>query len=182
MTSFPLPAQEPSRQVKRITGIGAVIGALVITGWLVGWLFANASSVKVDKFDPYTWRSGSAIYLASIEYKPVSCMVSPRNGQTRSVRIDSAYPKWAYLNVLAINGVRFERWFSGEATVTCDARASLSSGPVLWLYPLGYTAVVPIVAIALVVVWWKFGRRKARQTRPDAMLGLATMLTRRRRR
>jgi hypothetical protein len=160
MTSVSLPARNPSPRARRLTAVGAVIGALLIAGCLVSYLFANFSSAKVDKHDPYPWRSGSAIYLASSDYDPISCTVSPDNGPARTVHIPGDAPKWFYLN-----------------------RLTVSSGPVLWLYPLAYTPIVPMVAIALVAIWWNWSRqRKPRQTRPDPLLGLAAMMTRRRRR
>jgi hypothetical protein len=167
VTDFLSPPQQPNSRVTLLTRIGATVGALILAGFAASVLFAYGSSVKVDDFQSYTWRSQSAIYLANGGFTARTCTITPPNGDARDFRI-LRRPSGKAISELSITGVRVDRWFTGDATVSCDNQVTLSSGPVLWLYPLAHDAAIPTVGLVLVVIWWGYGRRgKARRVRSD---------------
>jgi hypothetical protein len=158
------PPYRPSDRVRLLTRIGAVIGVLVVIAWLGCWSAAMAATPRTS----YTWAGASSIYLANTHYEPVTCTVTPARGDARDFRIRDARPRYWKLSELAINGTRLSRWFSGTAVVTCGDPVAITSGPLLWLYPVSYTPIPALVAIALLVIWWRFGRVRREQSGPSA--------------
>jgi hypothetical protein len=163
MSSPILPTQAPSARTRLLLRIGAIIGALIVILWLPAWLSAYNDGIQPTRSTPYTWHNESAIFLANSYSSPVSCTISTSTADTRTVELAAR----SYTTNLSINGVRVGRWFSGQATVSCEhTGVYLSKGPVLWLYPLGASTLIPAAGIILVAAWWVFGRR--RRTRPQA--------------
>jgi hypothetical protein len=158
------PPYRPSDRVKLLTRVGAVIGVLVVVGWLGSWTAATAGTPRTT----YAWSGPSSVFLSSTHYEAVTCTVTPARGDPREIPVRDARPRYWRLSELAINGTRVSRWFSGPATVTCDKPVTITAGPLLWLYPVSYTPIPALVAIALLVVWWRFGRVRREQTGTSA--------------
>lgn len=179
MTLSTPPARRPSRRALVGIRVGAILGFLIMAGFLVSWLAANVSSVKIDYNQPYTWRSGSAIYLSNLHPRPVTCTVLGPDGRQDVVELPE--DRWQY-SVMQLHGARLDRTFDGAATISCDRSVTVSSGPVLWLYPIASTFVVPLVGIVLVAAWTYYDRHWSIYRGPDMVLGLAWLIGRLRRR
>jgi hypothetical protein len=154
-----------------------------MVGYLVALVAAGLGLAEVSKRQPYTWRSGSAVYLSNSHYEPVTCTVSRPDGRLDVVRLDDAHPRPLGVESFELHGARIERSFDGPATISCDSTVTLSSGPVLWLYPLGSTFLVPVAAILLIAGGIYSGTRWRwlAPDRPGPLLWVAQRLSRRRR-
>ena len=149
--------------------IGGLVGVLIMVGFLVAFGAANGSSVKVSEYEPYTWRSGSAVYLSNSLYEPVTCTVSWPDERLDVVQLEDAGPRPLHVDDFQLHGARIERSIDGPATISCDDTVTLSSGPVLWLYPLGSTFLIPTAGILLIVGWMHSSTRRwwSRWLTPD---------------
>jgi hypothetical protein len=185
----PMPIRgKPGPRARLAFRIGGLVGVLIMVGFLVAFGAANGSSVKVSTHPPYTWRSGSAVYLSNSHYEPATCTVIWPDERLDVVQLDDRRPRPLGVEAFELHGARIERSIDGPATISCDDTVTLSSGPVLWLYPLGSTFLIPNVGILLIAAWMYSSKRRwwsrwLTPNRPYApILFVGWLLDRRRRR
>ena len=109
---YPPPAD---RGTRRILGIAAIVGAVVLAVWILAYAWSfNGPRVTDDA--PYTWHRAPAIFLHNSGSEPATCTVTSQDEEIRMVHIAGRHR----LTNLQINGARVDRWFADSATVTCD--------------------------------------------------------------
>jgi hypothetical protein len=162
MSSPRRPTRTPGARTRLLLRTGAITGAIIVILWLPAWLSAYNAAVEPTQASPYTWHNEPAIFLANSYSSSVTCTVSTGSADTRAVTLAAR----SYTTNLAINGVHINRWFTASASVTCDhSGVYLTKGPMLWLYPIGASTLIPAAGIILIAAWWICGRR--RRTRPQ---------------
>jgi len=144
---YPPPAD---RGTRRILGIAAIVGAVVLAVWILAYAWSfNGPRVTDDA--PYTWHRAPAIFLHNSGSEPATCTVTSQDEEIRTVHIAGRHR----LTNLQINGARVDRWFADSATVTCTGGVvTVTWGPVTWLYLVGASAIIPFAAIAVVAFWF----------------------------
>jgi hypothetical protein len=162
MTLPIVPAWAPDARARLLLRIGAIIGALIVALWLPALLSAYDNAIEPTRTSPYTWHNESAIFLANSYSTEATCTVAPATSDARTFTLAAR----SYTTNLSINGVHIDRWFTGDATVTCEhTGVYLTKGPMIWLYPIGANAAIPAAGILLIAAWWLFDHR--RKTQPQ---------------
>jgi hypothetical protein len=145
-----------------------VAGPLLFALWLIVYLSVQFSGTVGTSGTPLS-ESGD-IYLTPAVKADTSCTVRPDHGASKTIVVDDRATFWSWG---AVAGVRVERWFSGPGQVACDKAGAvkLGTGPVVALYPIGATWVVPALVVILVLIGWRDRylphRRRRRAPMPD---------------
>lgn len=137
-----------------------LLGSVLLLGsmWLVA--SANAGDATITKGSRHRWTSPQAIYLVNTGEHLTTCTVSPDHGASRDVLVHTRTPGARVDAMLALHGTRLDRWFRGDATVTCDYETAVSTGWLLWWYRTYPGPIVPVAGVVLmcaaitVLRWW----------------------------
>lgn len=142
---------------------------LIVVGFAVVALIAGTylqssllSPVISEDTQSTTWSSES-LYLNALDETAV-CVVEPVNGEKRFI----VAPSRPGGRVAGLTGAVVNRWFSGQATVTCDLPVMVSQQPFsigFWLAERGWPVIPGIILIA--VGWNLLPNRRARPTQPE---------------
>jgi ABC-type Na+ efflux pump permease subunit len=147
------PAGRPPMSRGQIIGarIAGVIGLLLIlaTGSVIAIAPGAAGSVGID--GTYVWRSGSRLFIDNIsDLRATNCTLT---GSTTTRQISVGKRSNSVFVNFQTNGTYVARFEPGPIKVTCDYGAGLTTGPLLWLFPLGATPLPFVLGIILIVCW-----------------------------
>jgi hypothetical protein len=144
-----------------------VAGPLLFALWLIVYLSVQFSGTVGTSGTPLP-ESGD-VYLTPAVKADTSCTVQPDHGAPKTIQVRDRATFWSWG---AVVGVRVDRWFPGPGQVACDKAGAvkLGTGPVVALYPIGATWVVPALVVVLVLIGWRhryLPHRRPRGARAD---------------
>lgn len=137
------------RTRRRMAVLAAVAGVVLIAVSLAGTFWPRVAGTPV----PPRW-SGETRYLRTDGGAAQQCTVSPSNGTARTVTVPGSPGR-----SLKLFGTRVEPWFSGEAVIDCPPSVTMTSGPILLVYPLAENDPwVLLPGVVLLAAGWVYSR------------------------
>lgn len=157
------PAGRPPLTRRQVLAarIAGVAGLVLIAVSFVVIAAATVGGSTVQDGETYVWRSGSELFLGNSSHLEEANCTLAAPAENRWVTIGKR-PHSLFQN-FETNGKWAKRFTADPIRVTCDQEVHLSSGPLLWLYPLGATPW-PFLAGLVLVGYWQL-RRGGRYSR-----------------
>jgi hypothetical protein len=150
---FPPPGRPALTRRQRILArVAGGAGMLIVIVSAIGLTGALAGGSTAGRGDTYVWRSGPAVFLNNgSDLEDASCALA---GPARNRWITLHKRPNSVFENFQTNGGRVNRFESGSIRISCDHDVAISSGPIVWLYPVAATPYPFLIGLVLAAFWF----------------------------
>lgn len=141
-----------------------VLGVMLFAG-AFGLDLHAARSPQVRSGEPFPLATAPVLVVGLVEpgvavEQPVTCLVRPVTGDPATVEVRTRRDPTETIR----DGRRLTEPGSGQASVVCDRRVIVATGPLVYAYPLSVPTVLRAGYLLLALLGFGYARRRWRQS------------------